>query len=209
MKKLASIATLSLVTAFAGSAAADESDGGTGPRFGLRTGYMIPIGDASKDNKLGDTVGGGIPIWLDAGYRVIPSVYVGLYFDYAILFPADKICPSGTDCSFHQIRVGVMGAYHFIPAGPIDPWAGLGIGYEIVGGSVGPGDFSTKGLEFLNLQGGADYKVTPNIRVGPFLSFSLGQYSTTTSGNQSGDIKDTAMHEWFTIGVRGAYDLNL
>lgn len=72
-------------------------------------------------------------------------------------------------------------------------------------------DSSLKGFEFLNLQGGADFKLASAFSVGPFLSFSLGKFSTasTTVGGveTSGDITKTAMHEWLTIGAKGTFGL--
>jgi hypothetical protein len=60
---------------------------------------------------------------------------------------------------------------------------------------------------------GGDYKVMPNLGIGPFVMFSLGQYgSCSFSGalsSQSCSIQQTAMHEWLTFGLRGVYDINL
>jgi hypothetical protein len=43
------------------------------------------------------------------------------------------------------------------------------------------------------------------------VNFALGQYSSysMTLGGQegSGDLTDTGLHEWLTIGVRGQYNL--
>jgi hypothetical protein len=98
-----------------------------------------------------------------------------------------------------------------MPAGSVDPWLGLGVGYEIFGASLTTQgrtiSTDTKGFEFLNLQGGADFKVADAVAVGPFLSFSLGQYSSVSSGDASGDITNKAIHEWLTIGVKGTFGL--
>ncbi|MGC4064078.1 MAG: hypothetical protein QM784_05445 [Polyangiaceae bacterium] len=67
------------------------------------------------------------------------------------------------------------------------------------------------GFEFLNLQGGADFKLSPAFGLGPFVSFSLGQYGTMNQkgpGIDSSDsIDNKAFHEWLTLGVRGAFTL--
>jgi opacity protein-like surface antigen len=180
-----------------------------GLSFGLRTGFMLPMGDRQSGKALGDSIAGGIPIWLDAGYRITPNLYAGLTFDYAFLFP--KNCPSGASCSASQLRFGLNGHYHFMPAEKIDPWAGVGIGYEILSPSISSGgqsaDATLSGFEFVSLQGGADYKLTDAIAVGPFLAFSLGSFgSATVNGN---DVQgfDSSIHGWLTIGVRGKYDL--
>jgi hypothetical protein len=129
---------------------------------------------------------------------------------------ADKACPSGADCSASDLRFGVQGQYHLSPVETLDPWFGLGIGYESASMTAKAGGQEAKtsysGLEFLNLQAGLDYKLSPAFGVGPFLSFSLGQYSSYDvtvpgMGKLSGSIPEKAMHEWLTIGVRGAFTL--
>jgi hypothetical protein len=72
-----------------------------------------------------------------------------------------------------------------------------------------------KGFEFINLQGGLDFKVAPGLALGPFLSFSIGQYSSASvscSGNACGgfasasdDIDEKAPHQWLLLGVRGTF----
>lgn len=182
--------------------------------LGLRLGYGIPMGDATKDNPLSDGTSGQIPIWLDVGYMVTRNIMVGAYGQYGIAFVKD--CPTGFSCSGSDIRIGLQGQYHISPAEKIDPWLGVGIGYEIASlkATAGSQEVSStlKGMEYLNLQGGADFKVSPAFGIGPFLSFSLGQYGSATTKipglpDQSGDIPETAMHEWLTLGVRGAFNL--
>jgi len=207
------VAGLAVASLFvAASAMADE--GGGGLQAGLRLGYGLPMGDAMKNAKMSDGVSGMIPIWLDVGYRIDPSLYAGLYAQYGIVSVKD--CPSGVDCSANDIRFGVMGAYHISPDASFDPWVGLGIGYETfsmkLSAAGAEAKTSYKGLEFANLQFGGDYKVSPDFGIGPFLSFSLGQYSSATVdipglGSQSGSIDQKAMHEWLTIGVRGAFNM--
>ena len=184
-------------------------------KLGLRLGYGLPFGSAEDGAKLKDGFSGQIPIWIDAGYMVTPNILVGLYGQYG--FVSVKECRTGADCSAHDIRFGVQGQYHLSPAESIDPWLGLGIGYEILSESLSGGgstaDVSFKGFEFLNLQGGADFKVANALSVGPFLSFSLGQYSSEKiSGfgapiDRDGSVDKTALHEWLTLGVKGTFGL--
>lgn len=207
------VAGLAVASLFVAASAMAQDSGGGGFEAGLRLGYGLPMGDAAKDAKLSDMYSGMIPIWLDLGYRIDPSLYAGLYAQYGIASVKD--CPSGVSCSGSDIRFGVMGAYHISPEESFDPWVGFGIGYEMakVKMSAGGQDASAtaKGLEFANLQVGGDYKVSPTMGIGPFLSFSLGQYSSQTIDpdpmNVSGSIKDKGMHEWLTIGVRGVFDM--
>jgi hypothetical protein len=71
-----------------------------------------------------------------------------------------------------------------------------------------------KGFEFINLHGGLDFNLSPGFGLGPFLSFSVGQYSSTStscSGSctgltaESGDVADKAVHQWLLLGVRGTF----
>jgi outer membrane protein W len=163
------------------------------------------MGSVADGVKMSDGVSGQIPIWIDAGYMVTPNILVGLYGQYG--FVQTKNCPAGASCSAHDFRIGVQGQYHLMPTESADPWLGLGVGYESLGTSFSGGgasiDTSTTGLEFLNLQGGADFKLADAFALGPFLSFSLGEYSSTTGGS----IDKKAMHEWLTLGVKGTFGL--
>jgi outer membrane protein W len=198
----------------AAGAAVDTSappDAGGKIKLGLRLGYMLPMGEFAKDSKMSDAVSGGIPLWLDLGYMVTPNLMVGLYAQYAYLMVKD--CPDGATCSASDIRIGLQGQYHISPGESMNPWVGLGVGYEMIGTKAEAGGAEVKGnysgLEFANIQGGADFKVGDSMAVGPFLSFSIGQYSkgevTTPAGTFEGDITDKAMHQWLTLGVKGTF----
>lgn len=193
--------------AAAGSAeASGPPDTGGKIKLGLRIGYGLPMGESAKGSNLNDTVSGMIPIWLDLGYMVTPNIMVGLYAQYGLLMIKD--CPSGASCSGNDMRFGLQGQYHLSPGESLNPWFGLGIGYEMlsykieVSGVSGEGKLS--GLEFANLQAGADFKAGP-ADVGPFVSFSLGQYSKAEAGGVSGDITEKAMHQWLVFGIKGTF----
>jgi len=176
--------------------------------LGARLGYGIPMGDVAKDAKLSDWAKGQIPIQLDAMYKLTPDISVGAYFSYAFgLLNSDisDFCDAtNTDCSFSVWRAGIQGAYSFARVSPtFVPWLGVGIGWENATADFGGGSFDTNGFEFLNLQGGADYSVSKQLAVGPYVQFSLGQFSKSDGE----DIPDKAMHEWLSFGIRGKFDL--
>jgi hypothetical protein len=187
--------------------------------LGLRAGYAPAMGDAEKDGKMTDVVKSQIPLQLDAAYKVTKDISVGAYFAYGIAQLASDFCPSGADCSGSDIRLGLQGFYTFNQVkSPLVPWIGAGFGYEMGsleasgGGAKVTVDYS--GFEFLNLQAGGDYRVNEKFSVGPYLQFTLGQYSKVKfenniipAANFDGDIEEKAMHQWLGFGIRGKFDL--
>ncbi|ADO75666.1 hypothetical protein [Stigmatella aurantiaca] len=205
------------------SAQNDEEDAETaraekearGFSLGLRAGFGLPYGKAigGTDTALGDTISGVIPLQLDAGYFLTSHLYLGGSFQYAPALLAED-CPEEASCSASVMRFGVNVAYHFSPLQKIDPWLGLGVGYEIlktgtsVSGSGQTFELNTtgSGLEFAAFQGGVDFRINKALVVGPFLTFTVGQYlsSSISSGGEtrSDDIEEKAIHGWLMGGVR-------
>jgi outer membrane protein W len=197
--------------------------------LGLRFGYALPMGSTAENNdgssnKMSDGVSGQFPIWLDAGYMVSEDVMFGLYWQYAfggvagpLKTQCDQASSAGISCSASDIRFGLQVQFHPVHDGNVDPWLGVGAGYEwlTVGlsGAGQDGSTTAKGWEFANVQAGVDFKAAHNLGIGPFVSFSLAQYdSTSNSGtvaqvSPGGDIANPALHQWLTFGVRGAVSL--
>jgi len=150
---------------------------------------------------------------IEAGYDVTPHVMLGFHVQYGIIVDktGDTACPSGVSCSDRDIELGIEGQYHFAPSRPLDAWLGLGLGYELeretltVAGQSQ--DYSLEGPQYLKLQGGADFRVSGVMTVGPFLSFSLAEYTKATNNGQSSDIPSAALHEWLTLGVKGTFKI--
>jgi hypothetical protein len=181
--------------------AAYEDEGASGFAFGLRGAWAIPFGDLNNTDSIGDDLSGQLPIWIEAGWRFNKNVYAGLYFQYAFAFSHN--CPPSTDCSASGEKVGLEAIYNLAPDAGMQPWAGLGLGYEWASVSRAGDDRSYKGLELLNLQVGIDLAPSKSFSVGPFASFSfLGKYSSMTASGQSNDI--SASHEWLQLGLKVA-----
>jgi hypothetical protein len=187
--------------------------------LGARVGYGIAMGEAVEDGDLSDVIKGQIPIQIDVGYRLTPALTFGGYFGagYGLLGDAvsDECDEFDLDCSARVLRLGVQLDYAFRNVSPtITPWVGAGIGYEWASvhqelDSVEV-DTSFDGFEFLNLQGGVDWKVG-GFSVGPFAMLSIGQYGSfdfeSPEGDESGDIENKGLHQWLQIGLRGRFDL--
>ncbi|ABS24789.1 outer membrane beta-barrel protein [Anaeromyxobacter sp. Fw109-5] len=185
--------------------------------LGLRLGYAPALGDAAKDAKMSDGVKSQIPIQLDAGYKLTPKLSLGGYASYGFGQSGDEFdayC-DGADCSTRVVRVGVQGLYTFDAIGRLQPFAGVGAGYEWGSLTAEAGGqeatLSYRGFELLNLTAGADYAVSPQFAIGPYLGFSVGRYSNVSmdlgAEEISGEIDDQAMHEWLQLGIRGRFDL--
>jgi hypothetical protein len=202
------------------SASAAAAGNETGFEIGLRTGYAIPLGKGGANSSLdlNEGISGAVPIWLDLGYRATPQIMVGIYGAYAFGFlgdTLDRACGGGLDCSSHDIRLGAELQYHILPRQQADPWLGLGLGYEWLtfsaSGGGQDGSITASGFEFVNLQAGVDFAPSDsaNFGLGPFLAFSVAQYSDVSCSGAAGlacpGSFETTTHEWLTFGVRGTF----
>src|ERR1700694_4191705 len=105
-----------------------EDDGSSGFALGLRAGWAFPIGDLSSTATLGDQIAGQIPVWLEAGWRFNKNLLIGVYGQRG--FGLSNNCPIGTSCSTSGWRLGVEGIFNLLPDAAVQPWVGLGVGYE-------------------------------------------------------------------------------
>jgi hypothetical protein len=205
------------------SPAASAAPDPNAPHFevGLRVGVGIPLGSAYQmvdgtDVSLSDWSSFTIPVQLDLGARLGGSWFLGAYFSYgfagsASLATASFTCGSGgVSCSPSTLRFGGQVHWHPLGSAATDPWIGIGSGYERVHlGVTAPtesGSFDISGWEFANLQLGIDFALGSVVRVGPWVSFSVGQYSSA-SGSAGGvgasiDIANKTIHEWLMGGIR-------
>jgi hypothetical protein len=221
----------------ASPAAADAGAPWMAFEFGLRLAYGLPLGNA--DGLSGDSLDHFVsnqimPLWINAGLRFLSHWYAGATFSFGIASLASQfdtpagssssVCSeTGVGCSANDTRLGIEAAYHVLPDGFVDPWFGLGFGYEwlsatITGptatGATGKESLGVDGWEFINLMGGVDFRLLNNaLGVGPFVSLALSQYDhssipTDTAGGTTGkSITSQSLHEWFFIGAKGSYDL--
>jgi hypothetical protein len=189
--------------------------------LGARVGYAFGMGKVSDTDQgdMSEFISGQIPIQIDVGFRVTPDLTLGGYFGagYGLLGDAvDQECDDfDLDCSARVLRLGVQVDYAFRTVSPtMTPWIGAGVGYEWASVHQEDGsdelDSRVDGFEFLNLQGGVDWKVG-GFSVGPFAMLTIAQYANFEQEglgeNISGDIDEKALHQWLQIGLRGRFDL--
>lgn len=209
MRKLLAAAALALL--FPLSADAQIS-------FGASLGYAFPMGEAEKDVDMSDGISGAIPIELSARYAVIPNLDLGLYGGYAFGLVGgdfkDACDAADADCAARVWRLGLLGEYGFGDMGGFVPFVGASFGWEWASQTLEVSSYEYKagssGWE-AGLKGGADMKLGEKAKVGAFIGLSFGTYGkwwVDDDGTETdGDIEDTAMHEWLTIGVRGTFGL--
>ena len=180
--------------------------------LGVRASAAFPMGDIANNAKLSDAVKWQIPIQVDAMFGITPDLSVGVYGSYGFGFLGDQVkdaCDAfNVSCSTSGWRVGAQLAYAFNQMSPtFVPWVGVGTGWEWlkIKSSFGgvTSEATSNGWEYVNLQLGGDYKVTPKFAVGPFVQYSIGQFRTT----EGTDIPDKATHEWLGVGLRGKFDI--
>ncbi len=191
------------------------------PGFGLgfKVSWAFPMGKRETNTlfpNLSDGVTGLLAIGADIGYRLNPSIFLGVYLGAGYVFPKD--CGSGFTCTGWDFRGGPEFLYRFQPFADVVPWAGLGVGYEyfVQKGSGGEVSVSTAyhGFQLADLQAGVDF-LTSRSYAGPFVSFSLGQFGkriNTRKGFPSGDSTDSSsvdgkeMHYWLALGLHGSLE---
>lgn len=209
----AAAATSPTAPAPAPAAASTEPDpNATHFEAALRVGFGLPLGSAfgtsGGDVSLSDEDSFTIPIQLDIGVRLGGSWFLGGYFSYGFggSNNAGTTCTSGGSCSPSTLRFGGQVHWHPVGNASVDPWIGIGSGYEKLSISTGDGSGSLSGWEFGNLQLGLDFALGSAVKIGPWVSFSIGQYSSA-SGSASGggvtiDLQNKTVHEWLMGGVR-------
>ncbi len=183
--------------------ASDQPADRTGLEVGLRSGVGFPMSAIKSAAPMSSFVSTEFPIWLSVGYRATENLYVGIYGQYGFL--GVNACAPGESCSAYDLRAGIDVHYHLRPREQLDPWFGYGAGFEQLGysGSAGGDPQHFNGFELANLQLGADWRVARALTVGPFGSFSIGEYSSVSEGTAaSADLGQKTMHEWFMIGLR-------
>jgi hypothetical protein len=200
---------------------------------GLRLGVGVPLGKAGQtpspaggERDLNELTPWRAPVWVDIGYALSGAVTIGAYAQVGVGGVGDA-CVG--DCDWSDIRVGASGEWRFLPGAPVNPWLGVGLGWEwlsfrqLLSAEV-PDEMGVPttvtgrvserfGGPELMLHGGVDFQVENALRVGPYASATVSQYLTdsfqctpsTALCPPDGSIDGSALHSWISIGLRGAY----
>jgi hypothetical protein len=203
------------VTPRDGTAGADREapPPATGFQLTLRTGPMIPVGQAAKNQAMADTYGWQVPLVVEIGGKIMPEMFIGAYGGAGLGRAGGKSCDQvGATCTTTSLRVGLAVQLHLMPAEKLDPWFGYGIGFESVtaSGSANGKTVSQalSGPEYAHFSAGLDFRLSNTLGIGPMADFSIGQYTRATTETGSvkveGDIDDKlrALHYWLFVGGR-------
>jgi hypothetical protein len=190
---------------------------------GVRAGLGFPIGNAigptanaSNGTSLADLVAWTVPLQLELGARIGP-VFVGGYGSYAF-GKAGSLFEGASSRSASDVRIGFEVLWHLSPDRKVDPWVGIGVGYEWLNLGVQVGTFATvnatfRGFEWVNAQLGIEFVLGRHFGLGPFIQASVAQYDSgsgeliTSRGTRGGsaDIQSKAVHAWIGVGLRFAF----
>ena len=188
--------------------------GRTGFQLGIRTGASFPMGQVVRDTDLADVYGWQIPLFFDIGGKPNKHLFIGGYTGFALGGSSDgpQGCgTSATSCASFSARIGAQIQYHIAPDERVNPWIGYGIGYQYLSLAVTRAGRDTTqsvdGWEYGRFMAGLDIRVTRGFGIGPYVDFTIGEYSNQHARSdfgitQSGDINRSAAHFWLTIGPR-------
>lgn len=181
------------VLGFASTGWAQELSGGPPPahkgfQLALRSGYTAPFGEADKSMSMGKAFAGQAPIMIDIGGKITPNFFLGGYGGTCV-----GGGPAGLTYTWH---FGMELAIHFLPDRWVNPWFGLGGGFEVL--HTPNSDATIFGAEVIPLMGGVDFRLAPGFGLGPYVALSAGQYSLVNGD----DVRDKAWHGWATVGMR-------
>ena len=174
----------------------------------LRTGWGIPQGQLVEGFDLARASVGIVPVWLDLGYRFNKHLLVGIYAQYA--FGIVRRCPGDLPCNASDVRFGFQAQWHFSAREDVDRWVGIGSGFEIYDEDVAGMTQRFGGYEFVHLQAGEDFSLGHRFGLGPFVAWTLGQFTGVQRGPsdsrlQDFDITKRALHSWVILGLRFSY----
>lgn len=186
----------------------------SGLQLGARLAYGLPLGRLAEGTDLSSVDNGMSSLQIDAGWRFVRRLFVGVYGQYGSLMLAHDGALGGgcrrpdVDCTGRDWRLGVQAHWHFAPGRGFDPWVGVGVGTEIhalrADGPVAGNTY--RGLE-ANAQIGGDYRLAPGVGLGPFLAFSLAEFGSCSSEDGPCALGPKAVHAWLFGGIRGVFDV--
>jgi hypothetical protein len=185
----------------------------------LRSGVQLPWGEASDadGDELSARYGWQVPILIDIGFKLHKPWFFGAYggVGYGSIGSgnvAEEACGApGVTCSTLSYQVGGQVQFHLAPSDRLNPWFGLGGGYEWFRQELRSAQYSeeqeTSGIALLKAFFGLDYRYRELFGFGPFTELSLGRFQATRTfvdgeRTHEGPVEPGAWHGFLTLGVR-------
>jgi len=179
----------------------------------LNVGFGLPLGSAVNGVNQSDVINFAIPFGIEVGYRIGGVVFVGGTFTYGPFgSPSTSTLAAcgatGNSCHSNDYRVGFTVQWHPLGSRGLDPYIGVGAGYEWLTVDLSGNGMSVSsqynGWTWLDVPIGVDFRLSKEIRLGPYVDFSMGQYrnASVTLGGVSAFIQQRALHFWLDFGAR-------
>ena len=185
----------------------------------FRTGVGLPFGRVAggPGNGMPEAYAYQVPIVLESGYRPMPSLLIGGYLGLAFGDVGGDLHRACSGCSTRTFRLGLEALVFLRPAERLDPWVGIGVGWESTVIVASDSSVDLSGPEVLHVLGGLDVRSSRTVGFGPYVDVSLGVYTSRFSQwrarspvigmdgpprSQSEDVTGRALHGWATAGVR-------
>jgi hypothetical protein len=171
------------------------------------TGYAQGFGDVGNGQATLQDVGkAGGAVELGVGYRVTPSLMIGVYGTGSMYGRSDGVDSS---TKVYSSTAGVQAAWHFLPTNTFDPWVALGTGWRGYWVDADRGVSSMHGLELARLQLGADYRLTDAVAISPVFGIDMSTFLTKKEPGSSGfaNIDSPKVNTFIFAGLLGRFDI--
>ena len=205
---------------WAGRASAEEAAPRRRPfEIGLSSGYSV-VGFGHRLQAADFESLWAIPLLVDVGYRISKNWSIGAYGEVGFIdnSPSD-VEDVDESIKGHHYRLGAEALYHSSPERRVQPWFGVGLGYDalrttyrvrstfppVASARPDPGSSSpirANGLEIGHAQLGIDFALVPGFAFGPFLGGSVVSY-----GNRRGIQSSDGFNVWSNIGLKATLRL--
>jgi hypothetical protein len=201
-----------------GRAAAEGAATNARPfEIGISSGYSV-IGFGGRLRPADIETLWAVPLFVALDYRISKHWSVGGYGEMGFIdTSADDVEDAEETIRGHHYRVGAEAIYHSSPERRVQPWFGLGLGYDALrttyrsrstyppAGAMDPGTSSpvrASGFELGHAQLGIDFALVPWLAFGPFFGGSVVSY-----GHRRGIEPSDGFNVWSNIGLRATLRL--
>jgi hypothetical protein len=181
-----------------------------GWQVGVRVGVAHPggqlgAGSPATTPNLSDLAETALPLGIDAGYRIVPALYLGASLVWAPAFgDASTYCAA---CGFrYDVQATSDLRVYLLPYAFATPWLSFGSGWEVLHVSFTPGDATYQGPIVANLQAGVDLR-KGRVAFGPYVGAAFAVFSLRSldPSPPNEPVPAYGIHEWFTLGLHGSY----